>query len=257
MNELTRYEITRGDLVKNKALKIGAWTVPLVFSVIPALVFFLFFLISSAPPVAVTWIFLSIASLVGGFLFGLAISGGLMVYRSRWLAKVRERLAVDGIKASEVEWFTHELTSTEKKSLKEIELRDLLLADAFRDTLAARLTATRILKSAKHELRLVQRQQGKLKYLKSENSTNLQKELKHDLEKLTKIKNEADEMRIEAETRIQMFEAASRRGGSLADNELALKKLSSRTQELPLALESAKMEDEIRRELEKELEKDS
>lgn len=258
MNELEpKYEITRKDLVRNKALKIGAWAAPLVFSIIPALVFFFFFLVSGAPPVAFTWLFLTVASLVGGFIFGLLISGSLMFYRSRWLAKVRERLAVDGIKAGEVEWFAHELTSNEKKSLKEIESRNLLLADAFRDTLAARLTATRILKSAKQELLLVQRRQGKLKYLKSENSTNLQNELKIDLDKLTKIKNEAEEMRVEAETRIQMIEAASRRGGNLADTELALKKLSARTQELPMALESAKMEDEMRRELEKELEKDS
>jgi hypothetical protein len=244
-------------LVKDKALKVGAWTVPLAFSVIPALIFFLFFLLSSAPPVAVGWFFLTIVSLIGGFLFGLAISGGLMVYRSRWLAKVRERLAVDGIKASEVDWFAHELTTQEKKSLKEIESRNLLLADAFRDTLAARLTATRILKSTKHELLLAQKRQGKLKYLKSENSTNLQNDLKTDIAKLNKIKTEAEEMRIEAETRVQMIEAASRRGGNLADTELALKKLSARTQELPMALESAKMEEEIRKEFERELEKDS
>ena len=247
------YEITRRDLVKNKALKIGAWTVPLVFSILPALVFFFFFLLSSAPPVAVGWLFLTIVSLVGGFLFGLLVSGGLMLYRSRWLSKVRERLAVDGIKAQEVDWFAHELTSAERKALKEIEARDLLLADAFRDTLAARLTAARILKSTKQELLLVQRRQNKLKYLKSDNSANLQKDLQTDLEKLQKIKNEAEEMRVEAETRIQMIEAASRRGGNLADTELALKKLAARTQELPLALESAKMEEEIRKELEGDL----
>jgi hypothetical protein len=167
---------------------------------------------------------------------------------------VRERIAVDGIKAEEVDWFKHELTASEKKSLREIGSRNLLLADAFRDTLAARLTATRIVKSSKRELLLVQRRQNKLKYLKTENSENLQNDLKNDLDKLQKIKSEAEEMRMEAETRIQMIEAAARRGGSLADNELALKKLSARTQELPLALESAKMEDEIRKDLEKELE---
>ncbi|HEY0427766.1 MAG TPA: hypothetical protein VGC76_08275 [Pyrinomonadaceae bacterium] len=254
MNELEpRYEITRKDLAKNKALKIGAWTLPFVLSIIPALIFFFFFLLSSAPPTAAVWLFLSIASLIGGFLLGLAISGGLMVYRSRWLTKIRERIAVDGIKANEVTWFSHELTSAEKKSLKEIESTNLLLADAFRDTLAARLTATRILKASKQELQLVQRRQNKLKYLKSENSAALQNELKTDFEKLNKIKTEAEEMRVEAETRIQMIEAASRRGTNLADAELALKKLSARTQELPLALESAKMEEEIRKELEKDL----
>jgi hypothetical protein len=116
------------------------------------------------------------------------------------------------------------LTTTEKKSLKEIEAKNLLLADAFRDTLAARLTATRILKSSKQELLLVERRQNKLKYLKSENSENLQIELKEDLKKLNQIKTEAEEMRIEAETRLQMIEAANRRGTNLADSELALKK---------------------------------
>ncbi len=81
----------------------------------------------------------------------------------------------------------------------------------------------------------------------------MQNELKEDLKKLNQIKTEAEEMRIEAETRLQMIDAASRRGTNLADSELALKKLSARTAQLPLALESAKMEDEIRRELEKEM----
>jgi hypothetical protein len=254
MNELEpRYEITRKDLTKDKALKFGAWIMPAMLAVVPALIFFALFLFSSATPTAFTFLFLSLATLVGGFILGLIFTGGILYYRSNWLKKVRERIAVDGIKAHEVDWFKNELTATEKKSLKEIEAKNLLLADAFRDTLAARLTATRILKTSKQELMLVERRQNKLKYLKSENSTNLQNELKEDLKKLNQIKVEAEEMRIEAETRIQMIEAANRRGTSLADSELALKKLSARTAELPLALESARMEDEIRRELEKEM----
>ncbi|MDQ3089341.1 MAG: hypothetical protein M3Q78_12215 [Acidobacteriota bacterium] len=255
MNELEpRYEVTRQDLVKDKALKIGAWSLPVLLSLIPAVVFFVLYLVSTATPMMATFLFLSLISLVVGFVFGLIITGGILFYRSRWLANVRERIAVDGIKAQEVDWFKHELTTTEKKSLKQIESKNLLLADAFRDTLAARLTATRILKSTKHELLLVKRRQNKLKYLKSENSTSLQKDLKYDLEKLDKIKTEAAEMLTEAETRIQMIEAASRRGANLADSEIALKKLAARTSELPLALESAKMEEEIRRELEKDIE---
>lgn len=254
MNELQpRYEITRRDLAKDKVLKYGALTAPLVLSVVPAVTLFVLSLFAAGATTAM-FVFFSLISLVVGLVFGLMIAGGIFYYRSRWLAQVRERLAVDGIKASEVEWFTHELKTTEKKSLKEIEQRDLLLADAFRDTLAARLTATRILKSSKQELLLVQRRQNKLKYLKSENSNNLQEELKTDYEKLSKIQNEAQEMNVEAETRLQMIEAAARRGGTVADNELALKKLSARTNELPLALESAKMEEEYRREFEKELE---
>jgi hypothetical protein len=258
MNELERtYTVTRRDLAKNKALVYGAWSAPVLLAALPALVFFvLFVLFGSTPPIAATYFFLSLISLVAGAVFGLAISGGLVMYRSRWLAQVRERIAVDGIKAEEVHWFKNELTTAEKQSLKDIEGKDLLLADTFRDSLAVRLTSTRILKSAKQELLLVKRRQNKLKYLKSENSNNLQEELKSDLEKLEKIKSEAEEMRVEAETRLQMIDAAARRGTTLADSELTLKKLAARTSELPLALESAKMEREIRLELEKEMEEE-
>lgn len=250
----TRYEISRKDLTKDKVLKFSAWAVPVLSAIIPALIFFALFLFSTATPTAFTFLFLSLATLIGGFLLGLIVTGGILYYRSNWLKQVRERIAVDGIRAEEIDWFKNELTTAEKKSLKEIEAKNLLLADAFRDTLAARLTATRILKSSKQELLLVERRQNKLKYLKTENSQNLQNELKEDLKKLNQIKTEAEEMRIEAETRLQMIDAASRRGTNLADSELALKKLSARTSELPLALESAKMEEEIRRELEKEAE---
>ena len=254
MNELEpRYEITRRDLAKDKALKYGAWLAPATLSVVPAIVLFVLSLPASGVTAA-TFVFFSLIALVAGFFLGLIVSGGLMYYRSRWLSAVRERLAVDGIKANEVEWFRQELTTQEKQSLREIERKDLLLADAFRDTLAARLTAARILKSSKTEILLVQRRQNKLKYLKSENSNNLQAELKDDLEKLSKIKNEAEAMRVEAETRLQMIEAAARRGGNISDAELALKKLSARTAELPLALEAAKESAEIEAEIRKELE---
>lgn len=250
MNQLQpRYEITRRDVAKNKALKYGAWLAPVLLSVPPALVFFVISFFATGATTAM-FVFFSLIALIVGFLLGLVVTGGILFYRSRWLADVRERLAVDGIKANEVEWFAHELKSTEKNTLQEIERKDLLLADAYRDTLAARMTATRILQSTRRELQLVQRRQNKLKYLKSENSTELQSQLQVDLEKLNKIKTEASEMHVEAETRLQMIEAAARRGGTVADNEFALKKLAARTSELPLALEAAKMEEEIRRELE-------
>ena len=113
MNELEpKREITRQDLVKNKALQIGAWSAPVLLAVIPAAGFFVLFLLSTVTPTAATFFFLSLISLVVGFIFGLLVTGGIMFYRSRWLANMRERLAVDGIKANEVDWFKHELTTT-------------------------------------------------------------------------------------------------------------------------------------------------
>ncbi len=251
MNQLERhYEVTRGDLAKNKAMTLGAWSAPVLFAVVPALIFFILFLTAGSIP----FFFWSLVSLVVGAILGLAVTGGLLYYRSRWLADIRERIAVDGVKAHEVDWFKNELTTSEKKSLKEMSAANPLLADAFRDTLAVRLTAARILKSTGQEILLVSRRQNKLKYLKSENSTALQNDLRKDAENLENIKSEAEQMRVEAETRIQMIDAAFRRGTNLADSELTLKKLAARTSELPLALETAKMEQEIRKEFEKELE---
>ena len=246
MNELQRYEVTQKDLVKDKALKIGAISLPIALSVIPAAIFTL---LSLTNP----WFFaIAIISLIGGFIIGLIASGGLMMYRSKWLKDVRERLAIDGIKAGEVAWFMHELTGAEERSLKEIEAKNLLLGDAFRETVAARLTSTRILKSVKQELMLTQRRQNKLKYQKTESSENFQKELAQDIEKLTKIKAEAEEMKTEAENRMMMIERASKHGTNFSETELALKKLSAQSAQLPLALESAKMEEEIRKQLEEE-----
>jgi len=97
-------------------MKYGAWSAPVVLSLTPAIIFFvLFFIFGSSPPAAISLLALSVITLLGGFILGLIITGGILFYRSRWLAGVRERLAIDGIKASEVEWFKHELKTGEKK----------------------------------------------------------------------------------------------------------------------------------------------
>jgi hypothetical protein len=251
--EKRHYELTRSDLVKNDLLKWSPLASPLAFSLLPALVLFILGMIFGATTAGTAvYVFSALITLIVGFLFSLIVAGGLMIYRQGWLVKLRERLAVDGIKAHEVKFFTNELKTLEKKALRDIERSDRLLADAYRETLASRLTAARILKSTKQELVLIQRRENKLKYLKSENSKTLQEDLKKDKARLTEIQTSAKEMRIEAETRLQTIEAASRRGTRMADTELALQKLRANTEELPLALEAVKMEDELRRELENE-----
>jgi hypothetical protein len=257
MNELeARYDVTKKDLARGRRMKIGAWTAPVLLSAVPFLLFFiLMFVFGSTPPAAATFLFLGIISGIIGLVMGLIISGVLAYRYSNWTKEMRERIAADGIKAEEIDWFRNELKSTEKKALKEMQARDALLADAYRETLASRLTATRIVKSSKRELLLARRRENKLKYLKAENSREFQEEVKNDIEKISSINDEAQLMLAEAESRLQMIEAAAMRGGSLADSELALKKLSARTKELPLALEAAKMHDEVRREIEEEMEK--
>lgn len=252
MDELSPiYDVTKRDLAKGRNLKIAAWSAPVVLAGLPAIIFlFLTIVFGTTPPVAATFFFLGLILTIIGFVGGLALSGFFAYRHSSWTKEMRERIAADGIKAGEVEWFRNEMKTTEKRALREAEQADPLLADAYRETLASRLTATRIIKSSKRELLLARRRETKLKYLKSQNAERFLEEVKGDIEKITSINTEAKEMLIEAESRMQMIEAAATRGTNLANAEFALERLSARTSELPLALEAAKMQEEIRKELE-------
>ncbi len=253
-DSVIKYDVTKRDIAKDKALKITAWSLPPVLALLPSLVLFILtFVFGSTPPIAVTLLFFSLVSLIGGLVLGLGGSAATLFYRSRWLSDLRERIAIDGIKAEEVKWFKNELTTEERRGLAEIEPKNSLLADAYRETLASRLTASRIIKSTSNELVLAKRRKNKLKYLKSERSEDFKSEIEKDIQNMTGIKKDAEEMKIEAQSRLHMIEAASRRGNELAGNELALKKLTARSAQLPLALESAKMEEELRREFVAEL----
>ena len=75
-------------------------------------------------------------------------------------------------------------------------------------------------------------------------------QIKADTAKLNSIHEEAKQMLTEAESRLEMIEAAGSRGGSLADTEVALKKLAARASQLPLALEAARIQEEAVMELE-------
>ena len=247
------YDITPADLARGRKLLMGAIAAPILLTVLPALITFLLLLLAATgPPVAAVILFAGVVATTIGFLTGVFLLGLLVHMRSVWTKEMRERIAADGIKAEEIGWFRNEIRSNEKRALKAVETRDLLLADAYRETLASRLTATRIVKSSKRELLLATRRQNSIKQLKTARSEDFQSEIGRDIEKIGNINDEAKLMLSEAEARLQMIEAAASRGGNLADSELALKKLSARTAQLPLALESARMADEIRLELEKE-----
>ena len=96
----------------------------------------------------------------------------------------------------------------------------------------------------------MKRREQKLKSLKPENAKRFLDELRADNEKVGSIHNEAKQMLAEAESRLEMIEAAAARGGSLADTEVALKKLAARASQLPLALEAARIHGEAIVELE-------
>ena len=248
---MAHYEITKEDLRKRQRLTIGAVGAPLALTLVPAILTILAVLIASTgPPVAAVMLFAGIVLTVIGFIAGATISALLLQRRAAWTNEMRERIAADGIHADEIDWFKRELKGSEKRALKAVEARDLLLGDAYRDALASRLTATRIVRSSKRELQLARRRQNSLKQLRSANAEDFRKEIASDIEKITNVADQAKTMLAESEARLQMIEAAATRGGMMADSELALKKLAGRTAELPLALESARIAEDIRRELE-------
>ncbi len=241
------------DLRHGQRLKYGAIAAPLLMPVLPvAVTFVLLLLAAGGPPAAIIILFIGVVASLLALLAGLTVSLVLGRRYSRWTRETRELIAADGIRPEELHWFSNELKPAEKRALKAVESRDLLLADAYRETLASRLTATRIQKSSRRELELARRRQRSLKQLKSARTDGFSAQIEQDIEKISSINEEAKLMLVEAESRLHMIEAAASRGGSLADNELALKKLSARSKELPLALEAAKVADEIRREFEAE-----
>ena len=246
-------DLMRSDLKRVQRLKAGAIAAPVILTIVPAVITLILLLLAAGgPPAAVMILFGGIIATVVGLLTGAVTAGVLTHRRSALVRELKESMAARGIRAEEIEWFRNELKGEERRALKALEHRDLLLADAYRETLASRLTATRIIKSARRELMLSKRRQNSVKQLKSARAEEFQSVIGEDIRKLERIGDDAKLMQAEAESRLRMIESAGTRAGSIADSELALKKLSARTSELPLALESAKMADEIRLELEKE-----
>ena len=241
----------RNAVRKGRRQLAGALTAPVVFAAIPAGLTLAAFLVAAAtPPTAAVILFFGLIATILSFLAGLGTGGYLLYRRKELYDSVRQRLAAKGIRASDIEWFRSQIRSREWRSLKEIEKSDVLLADAYRETLASRLTASHIVRSSQRELADMRRRLSNVKRLKASSGISLAEEIEKDIVKIRSINDEARAMRSEAEGRLEMIEAASVRGTSIADFELALKKLNVRATELPIALENAKLAGEIVKELE-------
>jgi nucleoside-diphosphate-sugar epimerase len=78
-------------------------------------------------------------------------------------------------------------------------------------------------------------------------------ELRGDRERLEQIRLEGSERRAEAETRLQMIEAAASRGATWDETNIALHRLSATRENIPLALEAARLEQQAREETDRQL----
>lgn len=238
--------------------RVFQWAPWLAFFVValPVPLYFLMKYFSSSQDAAVN-ILLAMTSLAVSSVVGFAVTLFLLYYRRHWAQKVRDRVAAGGVTADELPWFMSELTTNERQALKEIEAQNPLLADAYRETLASRITATRVVANTKRELLLVERRLNRTAYIQGADTTRLQEELRADRERLEQVKLEGSERRAEAETRLQMIEAAASRGAGWDETNIALHRLNASRDQLPLALEAARLEQEAREETDQVLKQES
>lgn len=236
-----------------RVLRHAPWMSFLLVTLPLPVIFFLLYLTSSSVEGAAILIFLTLGSLLGGALFGLLAVIFILLYRRRWMKRMRERLAADGITADELDWFKSMLTTAERQTLKSIGEQNPLLADAYKETLAARLTASRVLASAKRELLTVERRINRAALLQGTDTRGLQEELREDRTRLEKVRDEGMSYLAEVQARLQMIEATASRGASFAETDMALKRLGNIREQMPLALEAARMEQQARFEVEDDL----
>jgi uncharacterized membrane protein len=185
--------------------------------------------------------------------FGLVAAFVVVLYRRLWERRLRERLAADGVTADELSLFTSELTPEQRRTLREMESRSPLLADAYRETLAARVTASRVLARARVDAALVERRLKTASSLQAAGRAELERDLQQDRARLERVEREADEHAGELDARLQMIEAIASRDASQAETELALRRLGSVRENLPLALNSVREQQQAREEVEQEL----
>ncbi len=195
----------------------------------------------------------AMASLALGSIIGLIVVVMMFLYRWQWEKKLRNRLAADGVTSDELTWFTAELTKAERRTLSEIESRNLLLADAYRETLAARVTATRVAAHARREALAVERRIQNTSRLQTVERATLEADLRSDRERLNRIETEASERRAQAEARLLMIEAAAGRNASDDETRIALQRLELAEAQVPYSLENARLEREAREEVEREM----
>ncbi len=223
-------------------LSFVAVTIPL------PIVFLILFLSAGATDSAAVYLLLSFVSMGLGLVVGLVILILLMLYRRRWQGRLRDRLAADGITAAEVEWFRSELSSEERKTWNQLKESNPLLADAYCETLAARLTATRIIARARGEMLKTERQINRTRNIRGVDTNSLLTDLLADRARSEELRKEAGLRLAETKARLQTIEAAANRRLSQKETNLMLQRLAASQEHFPLALEMAGLEEQALRE---------
>jgi hypothetical protein len=226
----------------SQLLSWAPWLSFVMVTVPLPVVFLVLFLAASATDTAAIYLLLSFVSMGLGLVVGLLVLIFLLLYRRRWLSRLRDRLAADGITAAEVEWFASELSSEERKTWRELKQQNPLLADAYCETLAARLTATRIIARARGETLKIERQINRTRHLSGVDTSSLLSDLLSDRQRSDGLRKEATVRLAEAKARLQTIEAAANRGLSQKETDSMLRRLAASQEQFPLVLEMDTLE---------------
>jgi hypothetical protein len=244
MNNSSTGKIKHSD---ERTARVLAWTPWLSFILVTLplpVIFLLLFAAAATTDSAAIYLLLSFVSLGAGLVVGLLLFILLLVYRRRWQARLRDRLATDGITADEVPWFSTELSSEERTVWADLKQKNPMLADAYCETLAARLTATRIVSRSRGAILKVERQITRTRNLAGIDTSSLLDDLNSDRQRFDLIRSEATVRLSEANARLQTIEAAANRSLSESETELMLRRLTAAQEQFPLALEMLNLEQE-------------
>lgn len=234
-------------------LQYAPWVAFLIIALPAPFYFLLRYFNAASGSEAGEFMLIAMTTLAAGSIIGLIVVVLLFIYRRQWEKRLRNRLAADGVTTDEMSWFTVELTKAERRTLREIEMHNLLLAEAYRETLAARVTATRVAAHAKREAGAVERRIQNTSRLQSAERGMLAEDLMSDRTRLGQIEAEANERRAKAEARLLMIEAAAGRNASDDETRIALQRLELAEAQVPPPLEYARLERDARAEVEQEL----
>ena len=248
-------KLTSRDRRQAELFRWAPWLSFLVIAFGPSLVFLLMSLLTSGGTTA--YLLLALVSFPFALVAGLISILVFLLSRRTWTRRVRERLAMDGVTADEIDWFRSELTTNERRSLKNMDEKQPLLADAYRETLALRLNASRVIASARRDLLQVEKRLSRAGYLGGADTSVLLEDLRQDRARLESIKREGASRLDEAQARLQMIEAAASRGASWAETNYMLQRLDEGQRNAPLALESAREQQQLREDAEREMRKES
>lgn len=249
MLQKTPGKLNAGDERIAQLLNWTPW-LSLVLVTLPLpIVFLVLFLVAGTTESAAIYLLLSFVSMGLGLVVGLIILIFLMLYRRRWHGRLRDRLAADGITAAEVSWFASELSSEERKTWGELKQKNALLADAYCETLAARLTATRIIARARGETLKIERQINRTRNIRGVDTSSLLGDLNADRQRSEALRREATARLSEVKARLQTIEAAANRRLSQKETDSMLRRLEASQEHFPLALEMASLEQEALREM--------